>query len=151
MKLIDEKKRQYKVELHSHTACSDGAYSPTELKALYQQNGFDAAAFTDHDIFLRHNELTDENFLALNGYELNVPTAKHRALRSFHINFIAQTPGITAMPGFDPVYVFQPNAKAYLDQVQPAEPSGFRDFSPEGLNRLIQAGNDNGFLVSICH
>lgn len=151
MKLIDEKKRQYKVEMHCHTACSDGDFSPEELKAQYQKNGFDAVAFTDHDIFLRHNELTDENFVALNGYELNVPTAKHRALRSFHINFIAQDPGIAVMPGFDPVYVFQPNAKAYLNQVQAAEPSGFRDFSPEGLNRLIKAGNDNGFLVSMNH
>lgn len=151
MKLIDEKIRQYKVEMHCHTACSDGKFSPEELKVQYQKNGFDAVAFTDHDIFLQHNELTDEKFVALNGYELNVPTAKHRALRSFHINFIAQAPEITVMPGFNPVYVFQRNAKAYLDHVQAAEPSGFRDFSPEGLNRLIKAGNDNGFLVSLNH
>ena len=151
MKLVDEMQRQYKVELHCHTTCSDGEFSPEEFKAQYQKNGFDAVAFTDHDIFLRHNELTDENFVALNGYELNVPTAKHRALRSFHINFIAQDPGISVMPGFDPVYVFQPSAKTYLDQVQAAEPSGFRDFSPEGLNRLIRAGRNNGFLVSMNH
>lgn len=151
MKLINEEKRQYKVELHSHTNCSDGAYSPEELKALYQQNGFDAAAFTDHDIFLRHNELTDESFVALNGYELNVPTSAHRALRCFHINFIAENPDISVMPGFDPMYVFQSGAKKHIGQVQGAEPSGFRDFSPEGVNRLIQAGKENGFLVSFNH
>lgn len=151
MKLINEEKRQYKVELHSHTNCSDGAYSPEELKALYQQNGFDAAAFTDHDIFLRHNELTDESFVALNGYELNVPTSAHRALRCFHINFIAENPDISVMPGFDPMYVFQSGAKKHIGQVQGAEPSGFRDFSPEGMNRLIQAGKENGFLVSFNH
>ena len=100
MKLIDETKSQYKVELHSHTTCSDGEYSPAELKALYQQNGFDAAAFTDHDIFLRHNELTDESFVALNGYELNIPTPDHRALRCYHINFIAENPDISVMPIF---------------------------------------------------
>lgn len=151
MKLINEEKRQYKVELHSHTSCSDGEYSPVELKALYQQNGFDAAAFTDHDIFLRHNELTDEKFVALNGYELNIPTPDHRALRCFHINFIAENPDISVMPGFDPMYVFQPGAKPYIGQVEGAEPSGFRDFSPEGMNRLIQAGRENGFLVSFNH
>lgn len=151
MKLIDETKRQYKVELHSHTTCSDGEYSPAELKVLYQQNGFDAAAFTDHDIFLRHNELTDESFVALNGYELNIPTPDHRALRCYHINFIAENPDISVMPGFDPMYVFQPGAKPYIGQVEGAEPSGFRDFSPEGMNRLIQAGRDNGFLVSLNH
>ena len=151
MKLIDENKRQYKVEMHSHSACSDGAYTPAELKAFYQENGFDAVAFTDHDIFVRHNELTDDSFVALNGYELNVPTSAHRALRSFHINFIAETPDISVMPGYDPVYVWQTNAKAYIGQVQGVEPSGFRDFSPEWLNRLIKAGNDNGFLVSLNH
>ena len=151
MKLIRKEKRQYKVELHSHTNCSDGAYSPVELKALYQQNGFDAVAFTDHDIFLRHNELTDNSFVALNGYELNVPTSAHRALRCFHINFIAENPDISVMPGFDPRYVFQPGAKPYIGQVVGAEPSGFRDFSPEGMNRLIQAGKENGFLVSFNH
>lgn len=151
MKLIDERKHQYKVELHSHTDCSDGAYSPEELKALYRKKGFDAVAFTDHDIFLRHNELTDDSFVALNGYELNVPTPAHRAMRCFHINFIAESPEISVMPGFDPMYVFQFNAKMHMEQVQGAEPSGFRDFTPEGMNRLIRAGNESGFLVSFNH
>lgn len=29
-------------------------------------------AYTDHDVFIPHNDLTDENFLALNGFEVEI-------------------------------------------------------------------------------
>lgn len=37
------------VDLHTHTTCSDGTYSPSELVALASSKGLQAVAITDHD------------------------------------------------------------------------------------------------------
>ncbi|MDO5650686.1 MAG: PHP domain-containing protein [Moraxella sp.] len=38
-----------KIDLHSHSTCSDGTFSPTELLALANKAGIDMFALTDHD------------------------------------------------------------------------------------------------------
>ena len=62
----------YKANLHCHSNISDGKLSVEELKELYKSNGYSIVAFTDHDVFLTHNDLTDSDFLALNGYEWEI-------------------------------------------------------------------------------
>ena len=70
--LIDESLGQYRANLHCHTTISDGSKSPEEMKEFYKAHGYSAIAFTDHEAFLTHNDLTDDSFVALNGYELPV-------------------------------------------------------------------------------
>ena len=41
----------YKSNLHTHTTVSDGRYSPQEVIARYQQQGYDVLALTDHGKF----------------------------------------------------------------------------------------------------
>ena len=55
----------YKANMHCHTTCSDGKKTPEEVKALYKKLGYSIVAYTDQDVFLRHDELTDDSFLAL--------------------------------------------------------------------------------------
>ena len=38
-----------RIDLHTHTHCSDGSYSPTELVTLAHQQNIDILAITDHD------------------------------------------------------------------------------------------------------
>src|SRR5437660_6474295 len=38
-----------RVDLHLHTTCSDGTYTPTELADLARRSGLSAIAVTDHD------------------------------------------------------------------------------------------------------
>ena len=78
--LLSKDKNAYKANLHSHSTCSDGDFSPEELKELYKAQGYSIVAFTDHDVFLQHNDLTDENFLALNGYEIDIPAGEQFVL-----------------------------------------------------------------------
>ena len=59
----------YKANLHSHSRHSDGGSWPEEMKEAYKSRGYDILAITDHSIFIPHNDLTDENFLMLNGLE----------------------------------------------------------------------------------
>ena len=61
-----------KVNLHTHTVFSDGIYTPQEIKTLYRARGYDAVAFTDHEVMIPHNDLTDETIVALNGVEIAV-------------------------------------------------------------------------------
>lgn len=48
MKLFDSKKSFFKGNLHTHTTNSDGRKSPEEALKLYQANGYDFIALTDH-------------------------------------------------------------------------------------------------------
>lgn len=48
MKLIDSTKKYYKGNLHMHTTCSDGTYSPVEAMREYAEHGYDFIAITDH-------------------------------------------------------------------------------------------------------
>ena len=41
------------------------------MKEFYKAHGYSAIAFTDHEAFITHNDLTDDSFVALNGYELS--------------------------------------------------------------------------------
>ena len=62
----------YKANLHSHSTVSDGRLSPEEMKKLYMSDGYSIIAYTDHNKFVTHNELSDSSFLALNGVEIDI-------------------------------------------------------------------------------
>jgi hypothetical protein len=62
----------YKANLHCHSTYSDGELTPKQIKEIYLQQGYSIVAFTDHDILLSHQHLTDDKFLALNGLELEI-------------------------------------------------------------------------------
>ena len=71
-KILLGKHAFYKANLHTHTNISDGQMSPQEIKSIYKEKGYFVVAFTDHEVFVPHNDLTDENFLAINSYEIAV-------------------------------------------------------------------------------
>lgn len=71
-------------------------YDPARGENQYLARGYSAVAFTDHEILYDHSDLTDENFVAINGYELATnndrspdPLLRHQ---SAHFNFIAKDP-----------------------------------------------------------
>ncbi len=154
-KLIDNDVQQHKAELHTHTTCSDGKYTPTESKALYQTKFFSVVAYTDHDVFVRHHEeLSDESFIALNGFELGVPSVCEDELgreKQVHLNFLATSPEIKEMPFYNPKYIYQKGAKAFIGKVPYDGDLEDREHSVEWLNCAIQKGNEQGFLVTYNH
>ena len=70
--LLPEAGTFYKANLHCHSTVSDGRLSPEEVKNVYKKKGYSVVAFTDHDVLVPHPELDDEDFLPLNGYEIEV-------------------------------------------------------------------------------
>ena len=68
--LLSESGSFYKANLHCHTTFSDGKLTPAEVKEVYKKLGYSIVAYTDHDILVPHDELNDEGFLALHGFEM---------------------------------------------------------------------------------
>lgn len=84
----------YKINLHTHSTLSDGRFTPAELKEIYMAQGYSAVAFTDHRKCIPHQELTDSNFVALTGYEIDYSTlsACGKPIQTIHLNAIARNP-----------------------------------------------------------
>ena len=91
VELLPKSGRFYKVNLHAHSTLSDGHFTPEELKGLYLANGYSAVAFTDHRNCISHAELTDENFVALTGVELDFHSYGDNGelASAVHLNVIA--------------------------------------------------------------
>ena len=62
----------YKANLHSHTNWSDGYISPEEMKKVYKDNGYSIISFTDHNGLFSHNELDEDDFLTIPGFEIDL-------------------------------------------------------------------------------
>ena len=67
--LLPKDGKLFRANLHAHSNISDGALSPEQMKKLYVDHGYSIIAFTDHRVHLKHDDLTDDNFLALSGVE----------------------------------------------------------------------------------
>lgn len=162
--LLPESGRFFKVNMHSHSVCSDGKQTPEEIKAAYLEKGYSAVAFTEHEMMLDFSELTDEHFVAITSYEYAV-NSKESPLPAFyegaphcfdhtetaHFNFYSKDPHDTRMVCFHPKYVWG-NAKNYLDQAKyVGEPEYRRVYSAEKLNEVIRAARDRGMLVVYNH
>ena len=155
--LLSEDKNTYKANLHAHTNISDGRLSPEELKELYKSGGYSVVAFTDHDIMIPHNELTDDTFIALSGFEAQfngsnkypgVPNEK-----KCHICFIAGRSDIVEQPCFKEEYAYIGNCAKHRDRVRfDSESSPFvREYTPECINKMVRIAKEKGFFITYNH
>lgn len=58
-----------KGNIHSHSTVSDGLFTPKELAELYHTHGYAFLSMTDHNIFVPHNELPEDEVILLTGVE----------------------------------------------------------------------------------
>lgn len=156
--LLPQSGRFYKANLHSHSTLSDGTLTPEEMKEAYKAQGYSVLAYTDHDIFIPHHDLTDDSFVALAGFEAafnqyNIYPAQSRSVKSTHLCFIARSQSITKHPCWSPEYAYVGNAKDHHVDVIPDESNSpfERDYSPEGINEMIQKCREAGFFVTYNH
>jgi len=101
-------KNTYKANLHCHTTVSDGHHTPEEIKDLYMEKGYAIVAFTDHDVLKSHQHLTDDNFLAINGFEVainehSVSGRPFSDLKTYHLNFYGTRPDLMVTPALPTV------------------------------------------------
>ena len=80
----------FKSNLHCHSTVSDGKWTPEEIKERYMARGYSVVAYTDHSVFVPHNDLQDKHFLPLNGYEISFRESGESSLkRKCHICLIS--------------------------------------------------------------
>lgn len=128
--LLPENGIDLKANLHCHSTLSDGKLTPEQLKDAYKAHGYSIIAYTDHNKLIDHQDLNDDGFLALNGYEIDIteqtPDTPWPFRRTCHICLIAKTPD-----------------KAPIELV--------RTYDPENINAVIRRAKDAGFFVTYNH
>ena len=153
--LLPEQGHFYKANLHSHTVLSDGKKTPEELKEMYKAQGYSILSITDHEYMVRHNDLTDPDFLMLNGYEAylkeNLDGANSRFIKTVHLLLIAQDDKEERMIMVDPSYMKY--AKRFVD-VETLPRVGnlcSRQYTIGDVNRFIRQANEAGYIVIYNH
>lgn len=144
----------YKANLHTHTTFSDGSLTPEEIKRRYMEKGYSVVAYTDYQYMIPHNELTDENFLALTGVEYAVNKGSYDFLPSTHLNYIAKDKNCCVFPGFHESRLWGAimHMKSYLnEEMKNYEDSLVPSYSDEFFNELIEKLNEKEFLVTFNH
>lgn len=156
--LLPESGNFYKANLHCHSTVSDGALTPEQIKEEYMKKGYSVVAYTDHNVMIDHSDLTDDKFLALRGFEIDVNEnynfeAKKRARHKVcHICLIAKDPDNYTQICWDPNYPTG-NAKNYVPQVvhDETKPIFPHVYSPECINTIFKEGKENGFFTTYNH
>ena len=147
----------YKANLHCHSNISDGTKTPLELKELYKSHGYSILAYTDHDCFIPHNELTDENFLALSGFELqyneNGVYPSNKDIQSTHFCFIAKSKDIVMHPDWNEKCAYIGNSAEYkaLVKFDKKKVSVERNRSAQCIRESIKKAKAAGFFVTYNH
>lgn len=158
--LLPKKGNFYKANLHSHSKCSDGRFTPEEMKAEYKKRGYSILCFSDHDFLRTHNELSEEDFLVITGYETSIRSdddvTPHCFRKVVDLNFFAKDPNNTTNIGFHPqaIEYWIEKGKISKEEAENVNYAGeYRDlhYYPANINKIIRSANENGFLVSINH
>lgn len=147
--LIPEQGHFYKANMHMHTTVSDGRMTPEETKEEYLKRGYSIVAFTDHQVLLPHNDLTDERFLAITSTEIdfNQTGNTYNFLKTYHLNLYSRDPNQTRYTAFTAKAVKHPEF-APADMLDYNYP---KDYDIELINRTIAKAREEGFFVSYNH
>ncbi len=153
----------YRANMHCHTTVSDGHYTPAEIKEAYKNMGYSIVAYTDHEIIKTHNDLTDDEFLAITSSEFSIndskpcfeiPDGKYmdgwRSKKVIHLGVYSKDPNNTFHPATDnSIFNWW---KSQGKDVGEVEVDGYsRQYTLESLNETIKRLNEKGFLVSLHH
>lgn len=144
----------YKVNLHSHSLVSDGKMSVYDIKEAYLAHGYSAVAFTDHEILIPHNELTDENFVALNGLEYAISRAAKKNDKTCHFCAVALDPDNFTQPCWHRRKYFGAGKTRFFRvraQFDESAPDYERSYKPEVISEMMKIARDAGFFVTYNH
>lgn len=146
----------FKANLHCHSILSDGRLTPQELKEKYQGMGYQILAMTDHEIMLPHQDLTDEHFLCLHGYEMEVNEEKegeYANKRTCHMGLIAlEKDNLRQVCWHPEKYVFANGLlHRHLVQFDPQSSPYERRYDPACISDMMKKGREGGFFVTYNH
>ncbi len=146
----------YKANLHAHTHMSDGIDTPEEVKEIFKAKGYSIVAYTDHDVFVDRSHLCDDDFLALNGMEVEINGEMRSGWinsDSTHLNFIALEQDNHICPCYHREKYLYANAPKYRHLIKYDEnlPDFERYFTPECISAMLKEARDKGFYTVYNH
>ncbi len=133
--LLPLNSKYFKANLHTHSTLSDGEKTPEQIKADYMAHGYSIVAFTDHDLFITHNDMSDKNFVALNGFELEYDK-NNIEVPTCHICCIAKD---------------QDKVDIASDVALYKTPRKKKQYSVDFINKEISIAKEEGFFVTYNH
>ena len=145
----------YKANLHVHSTYSAGRWLPREIKKAYMEMGFSIVAFTDHNILIPHHDLTDDDFLALTGVEIDIdegaPTWTFDPC--LHFCAIALDPENDVQPCWHRSNYQCQNVVYHKNEVKfdDSLPDYVRECTVECANDMMKTFMDKGFFVTYNH
>ena len=156
--LLPQTGKFFKANLHCHTTVSDGAWTPEKVKEEYKKHGYSIVAYTDHEVMVPHPELCDDEFIAMNGYELETKEyaspiwSKNRRC---HMCFVALSPDLKKHVCWNEEkngYTWG-NASSYIDGVEYDEKDAhfIRTYDGECVSEMMKRGREAGFFVTYNH
>lgn len=156
--LLPEKGEFYKANLHCHSTCSDGQWTPEQLKKNYMEHGYSVIAFTDHHVMYDHSYLNDDNFLALMGYEADISMRygrrDRRGYQTCHMCYISLVPENTHVCYHgDPHGYVEKNAEKFPKETEFYRNADIfeREYTPRCVNEMIARGRKNNYFVTYNH
>ncbi len=153
--LLPEKGNFYKANLHCHSTVSDGRRTPEEIKKVYKNMGYSIVAFTDHNLFVNHNDLTDGEFLALNGMELDITdestVSSFFEKRLCHMCFIAKNGEETKQPYYR--IGRDIGGGRWTCETKSNKDEEYTDcpYNPDIINEIVKEVKKKGFFVTYNH
>lgn len=142
--------KYYRANLHCHSTISDGRKTPEQLRDDYKANGYSILSITDHDVFIPHNDLTEDDFLMLNGYEITIASSTEKTC---HVCLVALDEDNDTQICYHRSEYIWGNASKYRDKIKfdESKPDYVRSYTPECVNDIIKTGVENRFFVTYNH
>ena len=161
IELIPEAGKFYKANLHCHTTISDGKQTPEQVKEFFKSRGYSAVCDTDHEVLVGHEDLCDDEFIALHGYEVAIKKDEggHTGLFMpvYHFNIIAKTQSQRYMPRF---YRDNPScagdSRRWIHEVGVYDKEGddyidHTEYDVNWINDYLAGVRDGGYLITYNH
>lgn len=151
--LLSKDKKQFKANLHCHSTLSDGALTPEQLKEAYKAQGYSVLSITDHCVPCPHNDLTDDEFLMLTGYEAYIrphPEGKYNQFKpEIHLNLFARDKDNDKFICYNAPYAkYNKGDHSKLNRVGSEEQ---REYTVEYINKFIATAKEHGYILSYNH
>lgn len=153
--LLPESGNFYKAAMHVHTNISDGGISVEGMTKAYKEKGFSIVAYSDHEVFVTHNDLSNENFLAINAVEVAINDESKNAggwpyLPTYHLNLYAKNRDIDYSSVCTKESIYVEHSHKYM--MERMKKNVFeKEYTQKSINKLIAAAKKDGFLVCYNH
>lgn len=151
--LLPQRGKFYKANMHSHTVISDGKMTAEEIKAAYKEKGYSIVAYTDHEIMIPHADLTDEEFLPITAYEVQLRdwNRASRCIKLYHMNLYSPDPNRYLSKTYCKKDAWWGNIVNHFTDEMAAAGLEEREFSKRFAQWIIDTATSEGMLVSLNH